>query len=201
MKIIKFKDEQEWLDARRGRITGSRLKDIVVKRGTGEKMGFYELIAERLGLPPEDENPMMRGHDLEPEAIERFTEATGKNVNTDLVIWERDDNSNIALSPDGYIGKTEAVEVKCLSSARHIQAVIENVIPSEYHYQMLQYFIVNDSLQKLHFVFFDPRLNVKDFHMIVVTRQEVQEEIDKMMEYQVLKLAKVDEIVNSLTKF
>uniref|UniRef100_A0A6H1ZB00 Putative exonuclease n=1 Tax=viral metagenome TaxID=1070528 RepID=A0A6H1ZB00_9ZZZZ len=201
MKILKFKDEQEWLDARRGKITGSKLKDIVIQKGKKEKVGFYELIADRLGLPPGDENAMERGHELEPEAIERFEESTGKKVNTDLVIWEHAKYPNIALSPDGFIGKTEAVEVKCLSSARHIQAVIENEVPAEYKYQVIQYFIVNEKLKTLYFVFYDPRLKIKDFHVITINRTSLQDEIEEITLYQIAKLEKINAIVAELTQF
>jgi hypothetical protein len=50
---------------------------------------------------------MDRGKRLEDEAIERFAKETGKKVNTDLVLWMRDDDENIAVSPDGSIGKTK----------------------------------------------------------------------------------------------
>ena len=32
MKILKFKNREEWLAGRIGKITGSRLKDIIVKK-------------------------------------------------------------------------------------------------------------------------------------------------------------------------
>lgn len=203
MKIHKFDNEIDWMACRRGKITGSRLKDIVVKRGTGKKIGFYELIAERLGIPADEENPMERGHRLEEEAVERFESKTGMKVNRDLVIWEREDIEGIAVSPDGWIGKTakEAVEIKCLGSARHIEAVITNEVPSEYHYQVVQYFAVNDVLETLHFCFYDPRLKVKDFHVIEITRAQVAEEVKEMIEYQNVTLAEVDKIVDELTGF
>ena len=72
MKINKFDSNEEWMLARRGRITGSRLKDIHVKRGTNEKIGYYQIIAERIAQEAGDENPMERGHRLEEEAIEAF---------------------------------------------------------------------------------------------------------------------------------
>ena len=122
MKILHFSNETSWLDARRGRITGTRLKDLINKRGGAPKIGYYELIAERIALPASQENAMDRGHRLEVDGIERFEKETGKKVNKELVMICRDDNENIAYSPDGFIGKTEDVEVKCLSSARHIEA-------------------------------------------------------------------------------
>lgn len=202
MKTHKFEDQADWMAFRRGRITGSRLKDVVVRRGTEKKIGFYELIAERLGLPADDEVAMERGHRLESEALEVFTKETGKKVNTDLVIWTRDDNEAIAISPDGVIGKTAAVEVKCLSSARHIEAVITGKVPKDYEYQVLQYFIVNDALKTLYFVFYDPRLLAKPFFMIEVKRDDVmQANVMQMLDYQREMLAEVNKIVNQLSGF
>jgi putative phage-type endonuclease len=172
MKTHSFSTREEWLAARRGKITGSRLKDIVVKRGTGRKIGFYELIAERLGVPADDENPMDRGTRLEAEAVERFVKETGKKVDTSLVIWTRDDNESIAVSPDGFVGKKEAVEAKCLASARHIEAFPTQKVPSDYEMQVIQYFIVNDKLETLYMVFFDPRILVKDYFVIEVKPAE-----------------------------
>lgn len=199
MKTLKFSDKESWLEARKTKITGSRLKDIVVKRGTGQKIGYYELIAERLALPGTGQDPMERGIELEGEAIERFAKETGKKVDTSLVIWMRDDNESIAISPDGFIGTTEAVEVKCLASARHIEALLTGELPTEYEMQAYQYFIVNDKLKTLYFCFYDPRLSVKDFFFKTIKRSEVQEKIDEYLEYQKKILAEVNTIVNQLS--
>ena len=199
MQTLSFEDREEWLEARRGKITGSRLKDIIVKRGTGRKIGFYELVAERIGLPADDEDPMERGTRLEEEAVARFVAETGKKVDTSLVIWTRDDNQNIAVSPDGIIGKTAALEAKCLSSARHIEAFITQQIPEDYQMQIVQYFIVNDALKTLYMVFYDPRIPVKDFFYLSITRAQVQAEVDQYHQYQEETLKAVDEIVNQLT--
>jgi predicted phage-related endonuclease len=199
MKTLKFDNREDWLVSRRGRITGSRLKDIVVKRGTGRKVGFYELIAERLGIAGDDENAMERGTRLEPEAMAKYAEATSQELDTSLVIWSREDNESIAISPDGFIGETKAVECKCLSSARHIEAYLTQQIPDEYECQKLQYFIVNDKLEELDWVFYDPRLLAKPFFVITVKRADVQEKVTEYLEYQKNTIAEVNEIVNSLT--
>ncbi len=193
-----FTSEEEWLDARRGRITGTRLKDLIVKRGTKQKIGYYELIAERVALPPNEENAMDRGHRLEDYAIERFAAESGKAVEAGHILWVRDDNENIAVSPDGIIGETEAVEVKCLSSARHIEAWLTKEIPSEYEEQVLQYFIVNDQLVKLYFVFYDPRMP-KDFFFHEVKRADVQAKVDEYIELERRVLAEIEAIEKELT--
>lgn len=206
MNIKKFETREAWEVARFGKITGSKLGDIVVKRGTGQKKGFYELIAERIGVPADGEVPRERGARLESEACARFEKETGKKLDTGLVIWERDENTNIAISPDAMVvdqdnnfDGTEAVEVKCLNSASHLEAYITKEIPKEYNYQKLQYFITDDMLTKLHFVFYDPRIPTCDYFVIEVTRAEVQAEVDEYLEYQRNILKLVDEWVEKLT--
>ncbi len=195
-----FETKEEWLEARKGKITGSRLKDIVVKRGTGEKIGFYEIIAERIAQSPDGENAMERGVRLEEEAILAFQDKTKKNVNTSLVIWESEDNKDIAISPDGFISKEEAVEVKCLSSAKHIEAIITKKIPDEYEFQKLQYFIVNEKLKTLYFVMYDPRMpeNIQ-LHYFTVNREDIEEDIEMYKAYQEDKLAQIEQIITELT--
>lgn len=198
MKKLIFETREDWLEARKTKITGSKLKNIVVKRGTGQKIGYYELIAERLAMPGAEEDPKERGSRLEEEAIQRFEEETGKKVDASLTLWIRDDNESIALSPDGSIGSKEAVEVKCLSSARHIQAFFEK-IPNEHMDQVYQYFIVNEDLEQLHFCFYDPRLQYKDFFFFTVTRDEVKEKAEEYLQYQRNVLESVNQIVKELS--
>lgn len=198
MQIQTFSNEEEWLEARLGKITGTRLKDLVSKRGDGKKIGYYELIAERIAIPPSSENAMDRGKRLEDYAIERFIKETGIDVSNELVMWTREDDENIAVSPDGSIGRKGAVECKCLSSARHIEAWLTKKIPSEYQHQKVQYFIVNDELEKLYWVFYDPRMP-KDFFYFVVTREEVQAEIDEYLALERQVLAEIAEIEKELT--
>ncbi len=138
---------------------------------------------------------------MESEAIEVFQKETGKTVNRELVLWTREDCESIAVSPDGTISPTEAVETKCLSSARHIEALLTGLIPDEYEYQKLQYFIVNENLQKLYFIFYDPRLLAKPFFTIEVNREEVQLDVDTYLEYQKSTIAEIEKIVLELSDF
>lgn len=200
MKIETFDDRWSWFEARRGKITGSRLGDVYSVRGK-RKIGFYEVIAERLGLSADDESPMDRGVRLEPEALDAFEKETGKKLNRDKVLWMRDDNESIAVSPDATIGVTEAVEAKCLASARHIEALLTGEIPDDYKYQRLQYFIVNDELQELHFAFYDPRVLAKPFFIISTKRSDVQDDITKFLAFERDTLTEIDDIVNRLSNF
>jgi len=249
MKIHQFQNKEDWLAFRKGKISGTRLKDIVNNSGLtkeliakeldknkveykktdkkedlqkllsaeniallesklDKKIGYYELIAERLAVSENEfdgyvpnETPMDRGTRLQKYAIERFRNESGKKVNEDLVIWSSDINDDITISPDGVISDTEAVETKCLSSAKHIEAYLTNKIPDEYEYQKLQYFIVNENLQKLYFVFYDPRIPAKDFFFIEINRKDIELDIEKYKMYQVNIIKEVNEVVNQLINF
>lgn len=219
-----YSDNDAWLEARRGKVTGTRLKDIVVKRGTKPKKGFYELIAERIAIPRDpNESRMDRGHTLEAEAVARLAQETGLPfVQVDNELWARDDNADIAYSPDGYTvpdparedcehaandklcarcGKIDtACEIKCLNSASHIEGFITREVPSEYIEQTRQAFAVNDDLQTLYFAMYDPSLPPTcDFFYIIITREEVAEEVAYLLDYQRQTLSDIEAWVGKLT--
>lgn len=201
MKTLKFNDKQEWLDARIGKVTGTRLKDIITLRGSGYKKGFYELIAERVALPADGENVMDRGLRLEEEAMARFSKETGKKVDSSLIMWVSEEDENVAISPDGVIGKTKAIELKCLNSASHIEAWLTQKMPSEHYFQTLQYFIVNPALKTLYFAFYDPRIPAKDFFYLTIKRADVQEDVEKYKSQQLEIIKEVERITLELTNF
>lgn|SRR3990167_2030867 len=203
MKIVNVEQgSDEWLDYRKGKISGTMLTQMYSSRGT-KKIGFYELIAERLAVPRDDEDRMSRGLRLEEEALELFTKKTKKKIVRDG-IWVHDKYPDIIISPDAAVPTKkkghyeEAVEVKCLSSARHLQAVIEDKVPSEFEAQMMQYFIVNTNLQNLYFVFYDPSVVSVPLHIIKVTRKELGDLPGKFLEFQLQQLEEVSEIIEKL---
>ena len=204
MKIHQVEQRsQEWHNLRRGKITGTGLKRLTGSKTVRDNF-FYEILAQRLSVDDgNDESDMDRGVRLEAEAIEAFEKKTG--IIVDLIGYlERDDNEFIGCSPDGMIetkkGYTEAVEVKCLSSANHIKAWLENEIPKDYYPQVIQAFIVNDDLEKLHFVLYDPRVTVHPLHIIEVNRKDIEADIAeyslKEMEFIKEVNKKIDELIS-----
>jgi len=207
MKTISFENLEDWMEARKKKITGSRLYKVVnlKKNKDGSvtpKKGYYELLAEKMALDVDwqvaGENAMDRGHRLEPEALEVYSKQIKKKISNALVIWVRDNDDNIGLSPDGIISKTEAVEVKCLNGATHLEILLTQKIPTGYLFQVYQYFIVNDDLKKLHVVFYNPSLKAKQLHTIIIKRSDIQEEIDTYLEYQRNMITEIDDIVARL---
>lgn len=184
-----------------------------------KKLEFYELLGEYLAIDTKyeyDENDeivfnnrtmMDRGHELEDEAAQKFTERTGKLL-YQVGICLRDDNDRIGNSPDRLIKKTEkskkyteALEIKCLKTSKHLQALIEKKIPEEYFSQAVQYFVVNDDLQVLYFGFYDPRIPYEcGFHYIEIHRTDptVAKRIPQYLAYESLLLDEVDKWVERL---
>lgn len=246
MKVLKFDSREEWLAARRGRVTGSTAGDLVcttdptkesiaklleevgvpfnkydrkeelAKLLTLEqrlrlvmeqprKVQYYKILAERLAVAEEDdapdgENEMDRGTRLEPEAIARLSAAIGQEIDTSLYIWEREDEHNIAISPDGVVSKKIAAEAKCLASWKHIKAYLEQKIPDEYEEQVIQYFVVNEDLEVLLFCFYDPRIGYgKDFFYLEIPRSAVQDKVDEYLAQQRYMLDEINGIVAELT--
>lgn len=194
MRIIEVEQgSTEWMSFREGKRTGTTIGKIFAKsRKTGEMydtdkplITFYQKVAERLaeGAGDDDglESSRERGKDLEEEAI---TEAEQK-LGLQLIrgnVWQADDENHIE-SPDAYTKDLKtAVEVKCLSSARHIQAIVENKPPVEYYAEYLNYFLVNDKLKTLYVFLYDPRfylehLRTKAFKL---ERKDMEYEIERM---------------------
>lgn len=164
------------------------------------KMGYYELIADKISVAPDDESPMARGTRLEPEVLERFAKEHDLEIDTSLVMWVREDNENIAVSPDGFTKDHKvAVDGKCLSNAKHVKAYLTQEIPDDYEMQKVQYFIVNDDLDTLHFAFYNPRIPYFDFFCITIHRKDVQREIDEYLMFEKSVLQEVEDIVVRLT--
>lgn len=177
----------------------------VLASESDKKLEFYRVIAEKLSTAPDDEERRDRGHRLESEGADRF----GMEFNKKLEVvgcCVSDVDDRIINSPDRLVKPkkagiyTEAVEVKCLSSARHLQAIIENQVPEEFFTQKVQYFCVNEKLEKLYFVFYDDRFKYRNLqlHVIEVTRESLGHWPETMIKYQLAQLKDMDEIIERL---
>lgn len=109
---------------------------------------FWKFLAETMAEQPDGENPMERGHRLEPENIQLTLQQLGyeqKNCITDCGIWESDEDNRIACSPDAYQASenpTWAIECKSLGSASHLQIVIPWMI----HTQLIRHHTLPDDI-------------------------------------------------------
>lgn len=194
MRIIEVEQgSSEWLSFREGKRTGTTLGKFFAKsRKTGELydtdkplVTFYQKVAERLaeGTGDDDglESSRERGKDLEEEAITEAEQKLGLNLIRGNV-WQAKDKNHIE-SPDAYTKDLKvAVEVKCLSSARHIQAICEDKPPVEYYAEYINYFLVNDKLDTLYVFLYDPRFLLEHlrWHAFKLERKDLEYEIERM---------------------
>lgn len=191
----------EWHQLRKGKVTGTSLKAIM---GTpkARQDTIYELVAERLtiGVEGDDyESPMDRGTRLEPDALSAFGLATGKSVDK-IGLIQDDKNPLMANSPDGLIEETEAIEVKCMGGKNHVKMWLTNEIPDEYFWQSIQYFVVNEKLERLYFVGYNPEIPTHPLHVIELTRDNAKEDIEKAREAQENFLEDVEAILKTIIK-
>jgi len=153
----------EWFAARCGKVTASRVADVVAKTKTGwgaSRAGYMaELIAERLtGVPAEQyvNSAMQWGTDNEPQAriaYEFYRDATVVQVG--LVDHPR--ISMTGASPDGLVTDDGMVEIKCPSTSTHLDTLLSESVPGKYITQM-QWQMACTGRAWCDFVSFDPRL-------------------------------------------
>lgn len=180
-----------------------------IKADGDKKDAFYKLVAERVARPitPNDYEDrldgkkftmMARGHILEEEAVKEFEKRNDVKVNTESVIWQRDDNPDSIVSPDAVIGETEAVEVKAFDSHRIIRAYDENHYPSECHEQVVKYFIVNEQLETLHFVMYTDVMPSLPYLQFDIKREDVANDIIELKAFEDAILVQVKELSERL---
>lgn len=153
----------EWKAARCGKVTASRVADVVArtKSGWGASRANYaaELIAERLtGTTPESYTnaAMQWGTDHEPQAraaYEWYADATVAEV----AIVDHPKIAMSAASPDGLVWDDGLVEIKCPNTATHIETLLGGTVPAKYITQM-HWQMACTGRQWCDFVSFDPRL-------------------------------------------
>ncbi len=153
----------EWLAIRCGKVTASRVADVVAKTKTGYGASranyMAELIAERLtGAPAErfTNAAMAHGTATEPEAREFYEFMAGVDVKQVAFV----PHPAIAMSgasPDGLVGDDGLVEIKCPNTATHIDTLLSVTGPSRYMAQM-QWQMACTGRQWCDFVSYDPRL-------------------------------------------
>lgn len=154
---------EEWISARLGKVTASRMADLMARTKTGYGAGranyMAELICERLtGQPAEcfTNAAMAWGTDTEPQARAAYEFMTGLSVEEVGFV----DHPSIAMagaSPDGLVGADGLLEIKCPSTSTHIDTLLSGAVPDKYRKQML-WQIACTGREWCDFVSFDPRL-------------------------------------------
>lgn len=169
----------EWKAVRCGKVTASRVADVIAKTKTGwgaSRANYMaELIAERLtGVPAEGfmSTAMQWGTATEPQARENY------EFYSDVIVEEvgfvpHPRIAETGASPDGLVGSDGLVEIKCPNTATHIDTLLGAEIPAKYVTQM-QWQMACTGRAWCDFVSFDPRMPAEmQIHMRRVRRDDV----------------------------
>lgn len=148
---------------RLGRVTASRVADVVArtKTGYGASRANYaaQLIAERLtGVPAETYTnaAMEHGTATEPEARAAYEFYEGVTVQ-EIAFVQHPTIEHAGCSPDGLVGEVGLVEIKCPNTATHLETLLGQSVPGKYETQM-QFQMACTGRAWCDFVSYDPRL-------------------------------------------
>ena len=195
----------EWLAARVGRVTASRIADVMAKGKGGEaqtRLNYkWQLVAEVMtGQSQEDRffsQAMAWGVEQEPFARAAYEIQTGGLVeNVGLVAHPS--IPRCAASPDGLVGLDGLLEIKCPKTPTHLEYMQKGAIPGHYQLQML-WQMACTGRQWVDFATFDPRLP-EELQLFVMRFPRDQARIDAI-EAEVQKFwNEIDEIIETLRK-
>jgi putative phage-type endonuclease len=176
----------EWHQARLGKVTASRVADVMAKTKTGYGASranyMADLLVERLSGRQGDhyQNAAMQwGTEQEPNARAAYEVETGSIVmETGFV-----PHSIIGMSgssPDGLIGDDGLVEIKCPNTSTHIDTLLGQEAPSKYILQM-QWQMACTDRKWCDFVSYDPRLpeNMQLYIQRVIRDDKLIKEIEQ----------------------
>lgn len=178
---------EQWFAMRRGRPTASQFKNIITavtgKLSEGRHAYMCRLVAE--SFCPEWQSfignfATDRGNELEPEARDAFTAATGLAVQQ--VGFCTQDNEIVGCSPDSLIvaagNYVAGLEIKCPFPETHVGYVSKGGLPDEYKQQVHGSMAVT-GLNQWHFWSYFPGMNP---HHVVVTRDDYTEKVAEAVE-------------------
>lgn len=153
----------EWFAVRAGKVTASRMADVMArtKTGYGAARANYmaDLICERLtGAKTEGftNAAMQWGTDVEPQARAAYSFLTDATV-TETGFHLHQTIADLGASPDGMVGDDGLLEIKCPNTSTHLDTLLGESVPQKYLLQM-QTQMACTGRQWCDFVSFDPRL-------------------------------------------
>jgi putative phage-type endonuclease len=193
----------DWFAARLGKVTASRVADVIAKTKTGYGAGranyMADLVVERLTGKKASSftNAAMEwGTEQEPYARAAYAAKTGILVEEVGFI----DHPTVAMSgasPDGF-AEEGLVEIKCPNTATHLEYIFDGKPPQKYVTQM-QWQMACAGKPWCDFASFDPRLPER--LQLLVVRVLRDDDYIKMLEQEVtIFLQELDDKLNKLEK-
>lgn len=194
---------EEWFAARLGRVTASRVNDIVARTKTGYSASrdnyLAQLVCERLtGKGAESFSNAAMAHGTETEPLARAAYEMANSVLVDEVGFIQHPTLMAGASPDGMVGQDGLIEIKCPQTNTHIDTLLSGKIPSKYKAQMTWQMLCTGR-KWCDFISFDPRLP-QELQMFV-QRYPYDVEYANQLENEVrLFLAEVEKTLTTLNQ-
>lgn len=204
--MIEMMDQgtEEWFTIRIGKVTASRVADVIAKTKTGYSASrdnyMAQLICERLtGLKGESFTNAAMQHGTDTEPLARAAYEALKDVLVDEVGFVPHPTIEMAgASPDGLVGDDGLIEIKCPNTATHIDTLLSQTVPGKYNTQM-QFQMACTGRKWCDFVSFDNRL--PEELQLFVTRVPRDEVFIRLIESEIVQfIAELDDKINKLMK-
>jgi putative phage-type endonuclease len=198
------RDDPKWWAARLGKVTASRVADVVAKTKNGYSASrdnyMADLIVERLTgqkASSFSNAAMDWGVEQEPNARAAYSARTGELVE-EVGFIDHPAITGSGASPDGLVGEG-CVEFKCPNTATHLDTLLADEVPGKYITQM-QWQMACTRRPWCDFVSYDPRL--PEHLQLLIVRVPRDDKRIAELEAEVRKfLAEVDEKVTKLKEF
>jgi putative phage-type endonuclease len=195
---------EAWFNIRIGKVTASRVADVLAKTKTGYSTTrdnyMAQLVCERLtGQKGESFTNAAMQHGIETEAYARAAYEARYDVLVDEVGFVSHPTIEMSgASPDGLVGDDGLIEIKCPNTATHIETLLSESVPNKYYTQM-QFQLSCTGRKWCDFVSFDNRLPTE--LQMFVKRVPRDDMYIKLIEDEIVKfLAELDTKINQLMK-
>jgi len=179
----------EWFAARCGKVTASRVADIIAKTKTGFSTSrdnyMAQLVCERMtGKPAESfSNAAMAWGSEQEEFARAAYEAKADILVSEVGFITHPRIEMSGASPDGLAGDG-LVEIKCPNTATHIATLLDQKVPEKYITQMMWQMACTER-PWCDFVSFDPRMPEK--YQLFIKRVNFDKQIVDSLENSVIQ--------------
>jgi putative phage-type endonuclease len=194
----------EWFAARCGKVTASRVADIIAKTKSGFSTSrdnyMAQLVCERMTNKPAESfsNSAMAWGSEQEEFARAAYEAKADILVSEVGFITHPAIEMSGASPDGLVGLFGLVEIKCPNTATHINTLLDQKVPERYNTQM-QWQMACTQRHWCDFVSFDPRMD--DGLQLFVKRVEYEPVYVAQLEKEVINfLMDIEDKIQKLNK-
>jgi putative phage-type endonuclease len=198
---------EEWFQQRLGKVTASRISDVIAKTKTGVSTSrqnyLVQLVSERLTGKKGDSfvnQAMLDGIEREGLARELYMQTRGVSV-TEVGFFDHPIIKNSGASPDGAVNAEEdgkyagLIEIKCPIETTHTNTLMSKSVPSKYIPQM-QWQLACTGAKWVDFISYNP--NFPEELQLFVARVDRCNDTIANLEEEVVKF--LDEVEQTIIK-